>query len=174
MLLIVWFCPVESIESIKEVGHTSKFKFIVLIRSLLPQWNITIWFSYYLETGVPKSVVTLKQFLELAERVANLQQAYDIDSVGLMQHISGFKEKLSMSDPVALIQLSARLEQAERNLTNMTTLLTELANRIPGEFKPLESVEIPGMPNVPPPSPQKLFKPKPTEVNNKCSCKCKC
>lgn len=76
--------------------------------------------------------------------------------------MSGLQKKLLMSDPMALIQLSARLEQAERNLANMTTLLTELANRKPGE---LATGGLPPPP-APPPSPPKLFVP--IQVNKKC------
>lgn len=62
--------------------------------------------------------------------------------------MSGFQKKLSMTDPMALIQLSARLEQAERNVLNMTALLTELAKRRPSEIKAVESVSTPIVSNI--------------------------
>lgn len=187
LVLIVCFCPVESIESMKESDDDSKFKeFIcVFISIVLLSLIITIRFSYHIGTdqkghqdgGAPKSVVTLDQFLKLVTRVAQLQHSYNIENGDLMQRLSGLQKKLSMTDPMALIQLSARLEQAERNLANMTTLLTELANKTPYESQDFKPVEISVMPQIPPktlpspppptpPSQQRLFVP--TQVHKLC------
>lgn len=176
----------ESLESIKESDGNSKFKKFIYIFISILSLIITFRFSYYIGTdqkgrqdgGAPKSVVTLDQFLKLVTRVTNLQQSYNIENGGLMQHLFGLQKKLSMTDPMALIQLSARLEQAERNLANMTTLLTELANKTPHESKDFIPVEIsaltPLIPSetFPSPSPptlpskQRLFVP--TQVHKLC------
>ncbi|XP_026328598.1 uncharacterized protein LOC113236651 [Hyposmocoma kahamanoa] len=100
--------------------------------------------------GAPKSVVTLEQFYKLVARVEKLQRTYNIKNYDLVQQMLGLQKKLSMTDPMALIQLSARLEQAERNLENMTTLLIELANRTPSELKAVKSVETSVMPSISP------------------------
>lgn len=97
--------------------------------------------------GSPKSIVTQDQFWKLVTRVQKLQQIHNIENLEPFQHMSGFQKKLSMTDPMALIQLSARLEQAERNVLNMTALLTELANRKPSE-PAVESVSTPIVSNI--------------------------
>lgn len=89
--------------------------------------------------------------------------------------MSEFRKEHTLSDPMALIQLSARLEQAEKNLENMIALLTELCNRPTGAKAPhKETVEgdkkqmMSSAPPVPPPPPV-LIRKIPIQVKKNCS-----
>lgn len=100
--------------------------------------------DFFCHTG-PKSVITIEQFTELCNRVVKLQTSYGVPSsveTGEIEiNMSELQKKLSTSDPMALVQLSARLEQAEKNLENMMSILTELANR-PISTKPSHTTTV--------------------------------
>ncbi|CAK1553720.1 unnamed protein product [Leptosia nina] len=79
------------------------------------------------------SVVTQEQFENLAKSVREIQNKFGAtggadfpDNIELMQEL---RRGASLTDAMAALQLSARLEAAERTLQQMTSLVTDLAVR---------------------------------------------
>ncbi|XP_068630679.1 putative leucine-rich repeat-containing protein DDB_G0290503, partial [Battus philenor] len=82
------------------------------------------------------SVVTQVQFQELAEKVRELQNqigSYNSatfpENIKLMQEL---RKGASLTDAMAALQMSARLEAAEKTLEQMLSLITTLAASTPG------------------------------------------
>ncbi|XP_060801102.1 serine-rich adhesin for platelets [Amyelois transitella] len=81
------------------------------------------------------SIVTQEEFAKLANVVRSLQQKFDPigaaefpENIQLMQEL---RKGASLTDAMAALQLSARLEAAEKALERMTSLVTELASKYP-------------------------------------------
>ncbi|XP_013141366.1 PREDICTED: golgin subfamily B member 1-like isoform X2 [Papilio polytes] len=82
------------------------------------------------------SVVTQDQFQALVEKVRELQSQFGgvpsakfPDNIELMQQL---RRGASLTDAMAALQLSARLEAAEKTLGQMLSLLTTIAGGTPG------------------------------------------
>lgn len=77
------------------------------------------------------SVVTQNQFVELANAVRDLQLRFaPIAPPGFpnnIQFLQDLHKGASLTDAMAALQLSARLEAAEKTLSNILGLITELA-----------------------------------------------
>lgn len=91
----------------------------------------------------------MEQFQQLAIRVAALEKLYeesDIEINGDKLLLQNMKKRFSISDPMALVQLSERLHSAEITLGNMLSMLYELASRTPGVIEAVGTLEaIPGI-----------------------------
>lgn len=82
--------------------------------------------------GLQLSVVTKEQFDNLAQIVNELQEKFCStgkpefpDNIQLMQDL---RKGASLTDAMAALQLSARLDAAETTLQQMMTLVTDLAS----------------------------------------------
>ncbi|XP_052750503.1 uncharacterized protein LOC113511859 [Galleria mellonella] len=82
------------------------------------------------------SIVTHEEFAELATTVRELQTRISPiagadfpDNIKLMQDL---RKGASLTDAMAALQLSARLEGAEKAIQKITSLVTDLASRTPG------------------------------------------
>ncbi|CAG5040304.1 unnamed protein product [Parnassius apollo] len=82
------------------------------------------------------SVVTQDQFQALGRVVEDLQNQFgEITSAYLPENIELMQELhkgASLTDAMAALQLSARLDAAEKTLNRMLSLITDLASRTPG------------------------------------------
>lgn len=82
------------------------------------------------------SVVTQEQFERLAEAVRQLQnRLLPVGTPGFPEHAELMEELrrgASLTDAMAALQLSARLEATEKALGQMISMVTELAKQTPG------------------------------------------
>lgn len=83
--------------------------------------------------------MTLEQFQALAFVVQELKKKLDPvgaldfpENAELMQEL---RKGASLTDAMAALQLSARLEATEKTLKSLLSLVTDMANQMPG-FKP--------------------------------------
>ncbi|CAH0407797.1 unnamed protein product [Chilo suppressalis] len=78
------------------------------------------------------SVVTQEEFAELAVAVKRLQEQYipagNVDFPNNAQLLNELRKGASLTDAMAALQLSARLEAAEKTLEKMISLVTDLAS----------------------------------------------
>lgn len=91
----------------------------------------------------------MEQYQQLVNRVAALQELYEGTETQsnldrLVAH--NMTKRLSVPDPMAIIQLSERLHSVEIALGNMLGVLHELASRTPGVIEAVGTLEaIPGI-----------------------------
>lgn len=80
--------------------------------------------------------MTQEQFEELAITVRQLQQKFGpVGSASFPENIKlmhELRKGASLTDAMAALQLSARLEASEQALEQMLSLITDLASKTPG------------------------------------------
>lgn len=87
--------------------------------------------------GSPEiSVVTQEQFEQLADAVRRLEKKFlPIGTPGFPEHaelMEELRKGASLTEAMAALQLSARLEATEKTLGRLISMITELALQTPG------------------------------------------